>query len=149
MKCYSDHPRLIPSCEGGRRFVARILAREFPGGVFLVVAMESLLDRRIFRISRFHPGALVEAVLVNFTGPKYRVDCGGGVADSVAGGIKSREGHSFEPHSLIVIGLQRLSGNRRHGVKRGGVKRGRTKKRKGTNKMRGATRGLPGEVTHP
>uniref|UniRef100_A0A6N2MG76 Uncharacterized protein n=1 Tax=Salix viminalis TaxID=40686 RepID=A0A6N2MG76_SALVM len=34
-------------------------------------------DRRIFRISRFHPGALVEAALVN-SGTKYRVDCGGG-----------------------------------------------------------------------
>uniref|UniRef100_A0A6N2L125 Uncharacterized protein n=1 Tax=Salix viminalis TaxID=40686 RepID=A0A6N2L125_SALVM len=67
-------------------------------------------DRRIFRISRFHPGALVEAALVN-SGTKYRVDCGGGgVADFGAGGIKSREGHSFEPHSLIAVGLQRLSG---------------------------------------
>uniref|UniRef100_A0A6N2KWI3 Uncharacterized protein n=1 Tax=Salix viminalis TaxID=40686 RepID=A0A6N2KWI3_SALVM len=67
-------------------------------------------DRRIFRISRFHPGALVEAVLVNFW-------------DEISGGLrrrgrgqtsvrveKSREGHSFEPHSLIAVGLQRLSG---------------------------------------
>uniref|UniRef100_A0A6N2KVH9 Uncharacterized protein n=1 Tax=Salix viminalis TaxID=40686 RepID=A0A6N2KVH9_SALVM len=34
-------------------------------------------DRRIFRISRFHPGALVEAVLVNFW-DEISVDCGGG-----------------------------------------------------------------------
>uniref|UniRef100_A0A6N2KNB6 Uncharacterized protein n=1 Tax=Salix viminalis TaxID=40686 RepID=A0A6N2KNB6_SALVM len=55
--------------------------------------------------------------------------------DFGAGGIKSREGHSFEP-----IDVQRW--NRRHGVKREGVKRA-DKKEKGTNKMRGATRGLP------
>uniref|UniRef100_A0A6N2LH38 Uncharacterized protein n=1 Tax=Salix viminalis TaxID=40686 RepID=A0A6N2LH38_SALVM len=80
------------------------------GGRFPCSSYGIATDRRIFRISRFHPGALVEAVLVN-SGTKYRVDCGGGgVADFGAGGIKSREGHSFEPHSLIAVGLQRLSG---------------------------------------
>uniref|UniRef100_A0A6N2KD68 Uncharacterized protein n=1 Tax=Salix viminalis TaxID=40686 RepID=A0A6N2KD68_SALVM len=87
-------------------------------------------DRRIFRISRFHPGALVEAALVN-SGTKYRVDCGGGgVADFGAGGIKSREGHSFEPHSLIAVGLQRLSGITTWGEKRGELS-GADKKEKG------------------
>uniref|UniRef100_A0A6N2LBJ9 Uncharacterized protein n=1 Tax=Salix viminalis TaxID=40686 RepID=A0A6N2LBJ9_SALVM len=86
---------------------------------------------------------LVEAALVN-SGTKYRVDCGGGgVSDFGAGGIKSREGHSFEPHSLIAVGLQRLSGITTWGEKRGELS-GADKKEKGTgNKMRGATRGLP------
>uniref|UniRef100_A0A6N2LBW2 Uncharacterized protein n=1 Tax=Salix viminalis TaxID=40686 RepID=A0A6N2LBW2_SALVM len=55
--------------------------------------MESLLsDRRIFRISRFHPGALVEAALVN-SGTKYRVDCGGGgVRGELSGADKKEKG---------------------------------------------------------
>ncbi|KAJ6696965.1 hypothetical protein OIU85_003339 [Salix viminalis] len=110
MKCYSDHPRLIPLAREGGASSPGFLAREFREGVFLVVAMESLLDRRIFRISRFHPGALVEAVLVNLRGRNIGWIAEEGVADSVAGGIKSREGITFEPHSLIVVGLQRLLG---------------------------------------
>uniref|UniRef100_A0A6N2KWL0 Uncharacterized protein n=1 Tax=Salix viminalis TaxID=40686 RepID=A0A6N2KWL0_SALVM len=101
-------------------------------------------DRRIFRISRFHPGALVEAVLVN-SGTKYRVDCGGGAwPDFGAGGIKSREGHSFEPHSLIAVGLQRLSGiDDMGGVKRGG------QKREGDWQNEGCNTRTSQEVTHP
>uniref|UniRef100_A0A6N2LBV0 Uncharacterized protein n=1 Tax=Salix viminalis TaxID=40686 RepID=A0A6N2LBV0_SALVM len=95
-------------------------------------------DRRIFRISRFHPGALVEAALVN-SGTKYRVDCGGG------GVVRLRcgEGHSFEPHSLIAVGLQRLSGITTWGEKRGELSGADKKERGLANKMRGATRGLP------
>uniref|UniRef100_A0A6N2L1L8 Uncharacterized protein n=1 Tax=Salix viminalis TaxID=40686 RepID=A0A6N2L1L8_SALVM len=64
-----------------------------------------------------------------------------------AGGIKSREGHSFEPHSLIAVGLQRLSGIR-HGVKREGVKRGGQKRERGlTNE--GCNTRTSQEVTHP
>uniref|UniRef100_A0A6N2LAW0 Uncharacterized protein n=1 Tax=Salix viminalis TaxID=40686 RepID=A0A6N2LAW0_SALVM len=49
-------------------------------------------DRRIFRISRFHPGALVEAALVN-SGTKYRVDCGGGgVRGELSGADKKEKG---------------------------------------------------------
>uniref|UniRef100_A0A6N2KNR2 Uncharacterized protein n=1 Tax=Salix viminalis TaxID=40686 RepID=A0A6N2KNR2_SALVM len=47
------------------------------GSGALVLLWNRYCDRRIFRISRFHPGALVEAALVN-SGTKYRVDCGGG-----------------------------------------------------------------------
>uniref|UniRef100_A0A6N2N697 Uncharacterized protein n=1 Tax=Salix viminalis TaxID=40686 RepID=A0A6N2N697_SALVM len=67
-------------------------------------------DRRIFRISRFHPGALVEAALVNSGRNIGWIAEEGAWSDFGAGGIKSREGHSFEPHSLIAVGLQRLSG---------------------------------------
>uniref|UniRef100_A0A6N2KC09 Uncharacterized protein n=1 Tax=Salix viminalis TaxID=40686 RepID=A0A6N2KC09_SALVM len=41
------------------------------GSGALVLLWNRYSDRRIFRISRFHPGALVEAVLVN-SGTKYR-----------------------------------------------------------------------------
>uniref|UniRef100_A0A6N2KKN6 Uncharacterized protein n=1 Tax=Salix viminalis TaxID=40686 RepID=A0A6N2KKN6_SALVM len=101
-------------------------------------------DRRIFRISRFHPGALVEAALVN-SGTKYRVDCGGG------GVVRLRcgEGHSFEPHSLIAVGLQRLSGITTWGEKRGELS-GADKKEKGTGKQNeGCNTRTSQEVTHP
>uniref|UniRef100_A0A6N2LA19 Uncharacterized protein n=1 Tax=Salix viminalis TaxID=40686 RepID=A0A6N2LA19_SALVM len=100
-------------------------------------------DRRIFRISRFHPGALVEAALVN-SGTKYRVDCGGG------GVVRLRcgEGHSFEPHSLIAVGLQRLSGITTWGEKRGELS-GADKKEKGTKQNEGCNTRTSQEVTHP
>uniref|UniRef100_A0A6N2MZY5 Uncharacterized protein n=1 Tax=Salix viminalis TaxID=40686 RepID=A0A6N2MZY5_SALVM len=101
-------------------------------------------DRRIFRISRFHPGALVEAALVN-SGTKYRVDCGGG------GVVRLRcgEGHSFEPHSLIAVGLQRLSGITTWGEKRGELS-GADKKEKGDCKQNeGCNTRTSQEVTHP
>uniref|UniRef100_A0A6N2KQ67 Uncharacterized protein n=1 Tax=Salix viminalis TaxID=40686 RepID=A0A6N2KQ67_SALVM len=112
------------------------------GSGALVLLWNRYCDRRIFRISRFHPGALVEAALVN-SGTKYRVDCGGGAwSDFGAGGIKSREGHSFEPHSLIAVGLQRLSGINDMG--------GADKKEKGTGKQNeGCNTRTSQEVTHP
>ncbi|KAJ6743927.1 hypothetical protein OIU79_030272 [Salix purpurea] len=128
MKCYSEHPRLIPQRgrEGGRS--SPEFSEEFQGGVFLVVAMESLLGPRISRISRFHQGAWLR----RFSECRDEISGGlrrrrrGGLG---LGGIKSREGHSFVPHSLIMIGLRRLSGINDMGVKKRGVKRGRTKKK--------------------
>uniref|UniRef100_A0A6N2NFQ2 Uncharacterized protein n=1 Tax=Salix viminalis TaxID=40686 RepID=A0A6N2NFQ2_SALVM len=47
------------------------------GSGALVLLWNRYSDRRIFRISRFHPGALVEAVLVNFW-------------DEISGGLRRR-----------------------------------------------------------
>ncbi|KAB5512371.1 hypothetical protein DKX38_029399 [Salix brachista] len=69
-------------------------------------------DGRIFRISRCHPGALVEAVLVN-SGTKYRVDCGGGgVARLRSDGIRCISAGMIAPEFpegvFLVVAMESL-----------------------------------------
>uniref|UniRef100_A0A6N2LMI1 Uncharacterized protein n=1 Tax=Salix viminalis TaxID=40686 RepID=A0A6N2LMI1_SALVM len=68
--------RGLPRSEGRGGARRRILPG-VSGGRFPCSSYGIATDRRIFRISRFHPGALVEAVLVNFW-------------DEISGGLRRR-----------------------------------------------------------
>ncbi|KAB5511149.1 hypothetical protein DKX38_030183 [Salix brachista] len=135
-------------------------------------------DGRIVRISRCHPGALVEAVLVN-SGTKYRVDCGGGGVARLRAGMIAPLWNRYSDGRIVRIsrchpralveavlvnsgmkyrvdcgggGVARLRwsstiiANQRHGVKREGSLAGRTKKRK---QNEGCNTRTSQEVTHP